>query len=127
MGARRVAILGFLSVACTPSAVSTGRDVTRVSGRLDPAHIQRVVRSNYGGFRRCYESGLARYPALEGRVQVRFVIGRDGRVQDAKSVGSTMPDQHVVNCVVSKYYGLTFSPPEGGIVIVVYPIMFAPG
>jgi hypothetical protein len=38
-----------------------------------------------------------------------------------------MPDGGVVSCVVRAFYGLSFPQPEGGIVTVVYPIMFSPG
>jgi hypothetical protein len=100
---------------------------TTVSGRLPPEVIQRIVRQNYGRFRMCYEQGLARNPNLEGRVQVRFVIGRDGSVSNVSNGGSDLPDSGVVSCVISAYYGLSFPQPEGGIVTVVYPIMFAPG
>jgi hypothetical protein len=100
---------------------------TSVSGRLPPEVIQRIVRQNYGRFRMCYEEGLARNPNLEGRVSVRFVIGRDGSVSNVANGGSDLPDNGVVQCVVRAYYGLSFPQPEGGIVTVVYPIMFAPG
>jgi hypothetical protein len=100
---------------------------TTVSGRLPPEVIQRIVRQNYGRFRMCFEQGLARNPNLEGRVQVRFVIGRDGSVSNVANGGSDLPDSGVVSCVISAYYGLSFPQPEGGIVTVVYPIMFAPG
>jgi hypothetical protein len=100
---------------------------TQVSGRLPPEVIQRIVRQNYGRFRMCYEQGLTRNPNLEGRVSVRFVIGRDGAVSNVANGGSDLPDSGVVQCVVRAYYGLSFPQPEGGIVTVVYPIMFAPG
>jgi hypothetical protein len=100
---------------------------TVVSGRLPPEVIQRIVRQNYGRFRSCYELGLSRNPNLEGRVQVRFVIGRDGTVSNVQNGGSDLPDAGVVGCVVGAYYGLSFPQPEGGIVSVVYPIMFQPG
>lgn len=100
---------------------------TTVSGRLPPEVIQRIVRQNYGRFRMCFEQGLARNPNLEGRVSVRFVIGRDGAVSNVSNGGSDLPDSGVVNCVVRAYYGLSFPQPEGGIVTVVYPIMFSPG
>lgn len=100
---------------------------TTVSGRLPPEVIQRIVRQNYGRFRMCYEQGLSRNPNLEGRVQVRFVIGRDGSVSNVQNGGSDLPDSGVVSCVISAYYGLSFPQPEGGIVTVVYPIMFQPG
>lgn len=100
---------------------------TTVSGRLPPEVIQRIVRQNFGRFRLCYEQGLSRNPNLEGRVSVRFVIGRDGAVSNVSNGGSDIPDSGVVQCVIRNYYGLSFPQPEGGIVTVVYPIMFAPG
>jgi len=100
---------------------------TTVSGRLPPEVIQRIVRQNYGRFRMCYEQGLARNPNLEGRVSARFVIGRDGSVSNVGNGGSDLPDSGVVGCVIQAFYGLSFPQPEGGIVTVVYPIMFAPG
>jgi FHA domain len=100
---------------------------TQVSGRLPPEVIRRIVRQNYGRFRLCYEQGLGRNPNLEGRVTVRFVIGRDGAVSNVSNGGSDLPDSSVVNCVVKAFYGLSFPKPEGGIVTVQYPIMLEPG
>lgn len=100
---------------------------TQVNGRLPPEVIQRIVRQNYGRFRMCYEQGLARNPNLEGRVQVRFVIDRAGMVSNVQNGGSDLPDSGVTSCVMGAYYGLSFPPPEGGIVTVTYPIMFQPG
>ncbi len=99
---------------------------TTVSGRIPPAAIQRIVRNNYGRFRACYETGLRTNPSLAGRVTTRFVIDRDGKVANAASGGSDLPDSGVVSCVVSKFYSLSFPKPEGGVVTVSYPIMFAP-
>lgn len=101
--------------------------ITSVGGRLPPEVIQRVVRQNFGRFRQCYEDGLRRNPTLEGRVAVRFVIGRDGAVSNAGNGGSDLADSGVVSCVIGAYYGLSFPPPEDGIVKVVYPILFTPG
>lgn len=99
---------------------------TTVSGRLPPEVIQRIVRQNYGRFRQCYEQGLGRDPELAGRVAVRFVIGRDGTVVHAADGGSDLPDPSVVACVTRAYQSLSFPEPEGGIVTVVYPIVFSP-
>src|SRR6478609_2040777 len=100
---------------------------TSVNGRLPPEVIQRIVRQNFGRFRMCYEQGLSRNPNLEGRVGVRFVIGRDGAVSNVGNGGSDIPDSGVVSCTISAFYGLSFPQPEGGIVTVTYPIMFSPG
>jgi hypothetical protein len=88
--------------------------------------IQRVVRSNFGVFRKCYEDGLRADPWLMGRVSVRFVIGVDGLITNVGNGGSDMPDGRVVSCVVRGFYDLVFPKPEGGIVTVTYPIMFSP-
>lgn len=97
-----------------------------VSGRIPPEVIQRIVRQNYGRFRACYESALRGNPSLQGRVSVRFVIGRDGRISNV-GAGGDIPDAGVVSCVSRAFYGLSFPQPEGGIVTVSYPIMFTPG
>jgi hypothetical protein len=98
-----------------------------VSGRLPPEVIQRIVRQNFGRFRLCYENGLRNSPNLQGRVAVRFVIGRDGAVSQVGNGGSDLGDPAVVSCVVRAFYGLSFPQPENGIVTVTYPIVFTPG
>jgi tetratricopeptide (TPR) repeat protein len=100
---------------------------TTVTGRLPPEVVQRIVRQNFGRFRLCYENGLRSNPNLEGRVSVRFIIGRDGSVASTGNAGSDLPDASVVSCVIRSFSGLSFPQPEGGIVTVVYPISFAPG
>jgi hypothetical protein len=98
-----------------------------VSGRLPPQTIQRIVRQNFGRMRLCYERALGQNPNLEGRVQVRFLISRDGSVSTASNGSSTLPDSGVVSCVVRAFYGLSFPKPENGTVQVRYPILFSPG
>jgi hypothetical protein len=100
---------------------------TTVAGRLPPAVIQRIVRSHFGAFRRCYEQGLARDPDLRGSIRARFVIGRDGKVSHVSDHGSDIPDAEVRDCVLKAFYELVFPAPAGGITTVVYPIMLAPG
>jgi hypothetical protein len=99
----------------------------QVNGRLRPEVIQRIVRQNFGRFRLCYENGLRESPNLQGRVSVKFVIDRSGAVSLTANDRSDLPDQGVVNCVVRGFGNLSFPQPDGGMVTVVYPIMFSPG
>jgi tetratricopeptide (TPR) repeat protein len=108
-----------------PPSIRMG--ATQVTGRLPPEVIQRIVRQNFGRFRLCYENGLRENPNLQGLVQTRFVIGRDGAVASVVNSGSDLPNAAVVNCIVRGFSGLSFPEPEGGIVTVVYPIHLAPG
>ncbi|MDI1444907.1 AgmX/PglI C-terminal domain-containing protein [Polyangium sp. 6x1] len=97
-------------------------------GKLEPAEIQKVIRGNFKALRACYEEGLQKNPNLEGRIGIRFVIGKDGKPGSiSEDTQSTLPDPDVVKCVLAAVETLTFPAPEGGVVKVVYPIMFAPG
>jgi len=121
--------------------------VKSVPGRLPPELIQKIVRARFGEYRQCYEDGLRREPKLEGRVSVHFVINLDGHVSAVMNADDappdafgrsnpqvaansppplpSMPDLQVVACVVAAFRNLAFPAPEGGIVTVTYPIMFA--
>jgi hypothetical protein len=97
-----------------------------VNGYLEPTLIQKIVRQSNGRYRACYEAGLGRDAKLAGRVAVRFVIGRDGRVVSTADADSNLPDRVAVACVIAAFGTLQFPPPSGGEVTVVYPIMFSP-
>ena len=116
---------GHLSGGHKVKVPTTRFGQTIVNGRLPAEVIQRIVRQNYGRFRACYENGLRSNPNLQGRVSVRFVIGRDGAVSNVSNGGSDLPDPAVTQCVIRSYYGLSFPSPENGIVTVTYPIMFS--
>jgi hypothetical protein len=96
-----------------------------VSGHLSPDLIEKVVRQNFGRIRMCHEQGLARSGARQGRVTVRFVIGRDGSVSNVSRGDSTLADAETIHCVLTSFSGLQFPAPEGGIVTVVVPLLLS--
>jgi TonB family protein len=103
-------------------------ETPQLTGRLPPEVIQKTIREHYDLFRKCYEAGLGRDRNLCGRVQVRFVIDEDGRVPSVQvNEGTNLTDCEAVQCIKKRYLELQFPKPEGGIVTVVYPIMFEPG
>ena len=118
---------GRLGGGHTVKAPRIREGATSVNGRLPPEVIQRIVRQNFGRFRLCYENGMRNNPNLQGRVTVKFVIDRSGAVAMTADGGSDIPDSAVVQCVVRGFGNLSFPQPEGGMVTVVYPIMFNPG
>jgi TonB family protein len=113
--------------ASSPTATAAKKVPAAPSGSLPPAVIQSTVRDNYEKMRKCYEQGLARDATLTGRVAVRFIINRDGTVSNASVSANDIPDCDVTRCVANVFQSLQFPKPEGGIVTVVYPVMFAPG
>lgn len=98
----------------------------KVTGRLPPEVIKRIVRVNVGRYRLCYEGGLRKNPSLSGELTVKLVIGRDGAVSGVSKLASTVADAEVVSCIVRSFHGLSFPQPEGGIVIVEVPLQLAP-
>ncbi len=115
---------GKLGGAHNTRAPSIRQGTTSVNGRLPPEVINRIVRQSFGRFRLCYEDGLRGNASLQGRVVVKFMIDRSGSVSNAADGGSDMPDSSVVGCIVRGFSNLSFPQPEGGIVTVVYPMMF---
>jgi hypothetical protein len=100
--------------------VSIG-DPTGPSQALDPAIIRRLIRRNINKIQYCYEQELVAQPGLEGRVNVRFSIGADGKV--TQSTGSGMPP--VDACVAGVIAAIEFPRPTGGgVVMVNYPFIF---
>ena len=99
---------------------------TQVSGRIPPEVIQRIVRQNFGRVRACYEEGLRVNPGTQGRVAVRFVIGRDGSVVQASAIDPGEVGPSVATCIARSMYALSFPAPDGGVVMVVYPFTLTP-
>jgi outer membrane biosynthesis protein TonB len=89
--------------------------------------IQEVVRRDSLAMRQCYQDGLHRNRRLRGTISTRFVIARDGHVERAvDESGAPFPDRAVADCVVGRFRRLSFPPPDGGKVTVVYPLTFSP-
>lgn len=98
---------------------------SKVSGRLPPEVIQRIVRQKFGRFRFCYESALQKAPTLTGEITVAFEIDPSGSTKKVSSK-STIKDKAMVSCVEKAFAGLSFPKPNWGVVKVSYPIRFSP-
>jgi hypothetical protein len=99
-----------------------------VIGALGKAEIDAVIKRNLSSIRYCYERQLSRAPNLAGKVSIKFVISKSGAVSRAVIDSSTVNDDALENCLQSRFLQMTFPEPKGGgIVIVNYPFLFAPG
>ena len=67
-----------------------------------------------------------RTPRSPGRVEVRFVIDRQGQVAMAQDGSSDIPSEAVRSCIVKSFYSLSFPSPDNGTVTVVYPMVLTP-
>jgi hypothetical protein len=97
-------------------------EVASSSGHLAPEKIRDVMRRQQASLSDCFEAHLERHPAFQGKVTLLFAIEPDGRVSDTSVVQSDFADCEVTQCLRAHLAGLTFPPPEGGAVMVQYPI-----
>jgi hypothetical protein len=99
-----------------------------VVGQLDRALVDAVVRQHLQSIRYCYQRELQKDPELSGKVTVKFVIAGDGSVSSATTKSSTLGSPAAESCINGRFMRMQFpTPKRGGIVIVTYPFLFAPG
>jgi TonB family protein len=96
-----------------------------VMGSLDKELIRQVIQRNRGQIRFCYESQLTKYPKLNGKVAVKFVINAEGKVVSSEVAQSTAGNAELESCVAGRVRTWQFPKPKGGgVVIVTYPFIF---
>ena len=61
-----------------------------VEGGLTTQEVQNVIRANLNQIRHCYEQLLQRSPSSSGKIKVKFVVGRNGRVSGASIISSSI-------------------------------------
>ena len=93
-------------------------------GFCSKSDIKRNIRRRAGAIRYCYEKQLSRNPKLAGKITARWTIGMDGRVQGPVSAFGLGA---VSGCVASKIKKIRFKPPEGGVCVVQWPLVFSSG
>lgn len=77
-------------------------------------------------FRNCYERRLKVNHTLEGNVNLRMRVGRNGEVS-AVAVSGSMRDNEVLTCVRGIAQRIRFPPPSGGsCAVVAVPFNFTP-
>lgn len=127
-GARRVAGAAPAPVPDGSGAANTsGTQIaaaSEVRGSIDKAEIRRVVMAHAGDIKRCYEQGLARRPDLEGRVTLKFTIGKTGTVAAVSVTETTLNDRATEQCIMRTASKWVFPKPSGdGLVTVSYPFI----
>ncbi|HEY8207354.1 MAG TPA: adventurous gliding motility protein GltG [Myxococcaceae bacterium] len=96
-----------------------------VMGSLDKELIRQVIRSHRDQIRYCYETQLARFPNLKGKVAVKFVISAVGSVASSSVSQSTVGNSELEMCVAGRVRTWVFPKPKGGgVVVVTYPFLF---
>lgn len=117
---------GALSLGNIGNAeVGVIEEETEIDGGLDKEAIARVIRSQLGQIRYCYERQLSASPDLYGKILVKFTIGAAGAVV-AQAIGNTSLNNAMVEgCILRRIAEWQFPLPKGGTnVLVTYPFLF---
>jgi hypothetical protein len=69
--------------------------------------VSSVVKRYKNRIKLCYDQALRQDPNLQGRVEIKFSVGR-GRVLEASISTNTMRNDALANCILRKVKGLTF-------------------
>ena len=120
-----VADLGFDGTAGNPKIPR--EDVMhagRMLGSLDPAKIDEFIKRYLTKIQYCFEDQLPKKPHLAGKIIVHFIIEPDGTVSSAGVKSTTMNDDAVEQCILGRFLEMRFPQPEGGLVLVNYPLLF---
>lgn len=98
---------------------------SKIQGQIDRDALARVINAHVNDMRACYERSLIRDSNLgAGKVTLEWTIDQTGSVSDVSTKTSTIKNNDVVSCLLDVIRGLKFPKPEGGVVIVSYPILF---
>lgn len=121
---------GGLSAGLSAGKTGSGgvgllEDESEVEGGLDRETIAQYIKTQLGQILYCYERQLSATPDIHGKVAVKFTISGTGQVV-AQNIGdTTLRNQPVEGCILSKISKWKFPEPKGGTkVVVTYPFLF---
>ena len=114
------------SGSARPPKLKLGFGVPNIAGPLAAKLLQVEVKKLQPRLQGCYLLQAVGNPYLEGRLVARFIVSRDGTVENVSNGGSDLPDSRVIGCVLRAFYGLKFPASPEGVVTVTYPLLFQP-
>jgi TonB family protein len=91
---------GELQMESASDGGTAGTGSRNVNRSMDA--IQKVMLNHVPAIRYCYERELRRNPELKGKVTVRVTVSPDGSVNNAEIAASTLNDERVERCILSR-------------------------
>ncbi|MBL8951452.1 MAG: TonB family protein [Myxococcaceae bacterium] len=86
----------------------------RISDGLPRDLVAKVIRAHFNEIKYCYERELQHSPGLSGKVGIAFTIGPAGEVIEAAVSESTLGNDEVETCMLSRVKRWRFAEPQGG-------------
>jgi TonB family protein len=105
----RIVMVLLVGTVC---AVDCSRDKRGARPDLDNELVHRTIGRCSPQVRACYNAELIDNPGLEGRINVRFTVGREGRVTTAAVGASTLRNPTLETCLVDVVKLCSFAKPR---------------
>ena len=120
-------------VDAPPGAIGNGGTHANLNNNkeIDPRErsiedIRRVFDANKGAIFAIYNRALRQDPSLQGKVVLELQIDPAGRVLDCRVVSSELPDQNLMEKIVSRIRMFDFGKRDVGTTTISYPVQFLP-
>jgi hypothetical protein len=124
MSSSRIDIALAIALAGTAAAAQDFR-VDGTLGRLDDAVVQKAVADAGAAIEACYRDNVGALRYVGGKLVIRAVVGRDGKVSSAQVADGDLGAWPVERCLVDVARRLDFGKPQGGDAEVRIPLEFA--
>lgn len=109
------------------SAIAVSSSNMAIEGGLSRYAINATIAKYLSQVRRCYETQLKFNPALQGLVEVSFMINGSGKLDFSKVQRTTLKNPATEKCITTKMMAWQFPKPKGGVKVPVkYPFMLRP-
>jgi hypothetical protein len=96
-------------------------------GDIDHAAVEEGLRQAQPGIHGCWERAVRQDPNQGGRLELRFVIGATGQVDDTAILASDLANPELEACILEVMGGLAFTAPSGGgVAMIDYPLQLSP-
>ena len=93
----------MISLELSPMASDgTGEGGGVLTGAREPEEVTAVVNKHLSALEYCYQRELKSNPNLRGKIVVRFTISTTGVVKDARLISSTLKNEYVERCILSR-------------------------
>ncbi|MFH1129707.1 MAG: AgmX/PglI C-terminal domain-containing protein, partial [Pseudomonadota bacterium] len=113
------------SIADGVLAQSEAEDIEREKATLDAESIQMVIQHHLPRIRVCHDRATKNGTAVMGAVDIRIVIGSDGRVQSSLVDRNTTGHFGLGQCIANLIQQWRFPRPLSGEAIFIYPFNFS--
>jgi len=101
-------------------------EVEGLKGHLEPYDIQKGVEKRSAALGECYHGKLGGRRYVGGKIEMAYVVNRDGTVKAVNMSKSDLGDWNMEKCLLDVARSMTFKKPRGGEAEFSVPLEFNP-